>query len=76
MYRPEVGDTVTYNGWCKEQVAWGNNDTPYMLIVGHQYTITGVERHRSHTKVCIKGVSESMKFNSVHFTLAEGSVTL
>ena len=76
MYRPEVGDKVTYNGWTKEQVRWGNNDTPYMLIVGRDYTITAVERHRSHTKVCIKGVDESLKFNSVHFTLAEGTVTL
>ena len=75
-YRPQVGDTVTFNGWCKEQVRWGNNDTPYMLIVGRQYTITGVEPHRSHTKVTIKGVDSSMKFNSVHFTLAQGSVTL
>ena len=76
MYRPEVGDTVTYNGWSKEQVRWGNNDTPYMLIIGRQYTITAVEPHRSHTKVCIKGVDQSLKFNSVHFTLAEGTVTL
>ena len=76
MYRPEVGDKVTYNGWTKEQVRCGNNDTPYMLIVGRDYTITAVERHRSHTKVCIKGVDESLKFNSVHFTLTEGTVTL
>ena len=70
-YRPIVGDTVTYNGWTKEQVRWGNNDTPYMLIVGKQYTVTAVEVHRMHTKVCIKGVSENLKFNSAHFTLAE-----
>lgn len=76
MYRPEVGDTVTYNGFKEEQVKWGNNDTPYMLIVGRQYTITAVEKHRHHTKVGIKGVEESLRFNSVHFTLAEGSVTL
>ena len=75
-YHPEVGDTVTYNGFTEAQVKWGNNDTPYMLIVGRQYTITEVEKHRSHTKVAVKGVNESLRFNSVHFTLAEGSVTL
>ena len=62
---PEVGDTN--RGWCKEQVRWGNNDTPYMLV-GHQYSCR--RKHRSHTKVCVRGVSESLKFNSVHFTLA------
>ena len=76
MYRPEVGDTVTYNGFKQEQVKWGNNDTPYMLIVGRQYTITAVETHKQHTKVGIKGVEESLRFNSVHFTLVEGSVTV
>ena len=75
-YRPEVGDRVRYNGYSLEQVKWGNNDVPYMLIVNRLYTITKVERHRSHTKVAVKGVDESLRFNSVHFTLAEGSVTL
>ena len=68
-YKPEVGDRVRFNGWTKEQVKWGNNHTPYMLIIGHEYTITGVEVHRSHTKVTIRGVCENMKFNSVHFSL-------
>ena len=68
-YRPEVGDQVRFNGWCKEQVRWGNCSTPYMLITNRCYTITGVERHSSHTKVTIKGVDDSFKFNSVHFTL-------
>ena len=70
-YRPEVGDKVRFKGWTEAQVKWGNNSTPYMLIVGRTYTITSVDVRRSHTKVTIKGVDESMKFNSVHFTLAE-----
>lgn len=70
-YRPEVGDSVRFKGWTKEQVRWGNNDTPSMLIVGRTYVITGVDVRRSHTKVTIRGVSEDLKFNSVHFTLAE-----
>ena len=70
-YRPEVGDTVRFKGWTEAQVKWGNNHTPYMLIKDKTYTVSAVEVHRSHTKVCIKGVVESMKFNSVHFTPAE-----
>ena len=70
-YRPEVNDKVIFNGWTKEQVRWGSNDTPYMLIIGRTYTITDVEVHKYHTKVCIKGVDGNLKFNSVHFTLAE-----
>ena len=68
-YKPVVGDSVTYHGWIQEQVNWGNNDTPSMLIVGRQYTIDYVESHKWHTKVGIKGVVG--KFNSVHFTLAD-----
>ena len=68
-YRPQVGDTVTYNGWIEEQVRWGNNDTPSMLIVGRQYTIDYVEQHSQHTKVGIKGVIG--RFNSVHFVLSD-----
>ena len=68
-YRPQVGDLVTFNGWTKEQVNWGNNDIPYMLILGRQYIIDKVETYTWHTKVKIKGVIG--KFNSVHFTLAD-----
>lgn len=75
-YKPEVGDRVNYNGYTQEQVKWGNNDCPYMLIVGREYIVTAVERHSSHTKVCVRGVAESLRFNSVHFTLSRGSVTL
>lgn len=63
----QVGDRVKYLGYTKEQVRWGNNDTPYMLIVGRTYTISWVEVHSQHTKVSIKGVDNNMKFNSVHF---------
>ena len=61
------GDVVTYNGWTKEQVKWGNNDTPYMLIVGRQYVIETVEVHKWHTKVTLHRILG--KFNSAHFTL-------
>ena len=67
MYKPQVGDRVEFLGWCEEQVKWGNNHTPYMLVEGRHYTISGVEVHSSHTKVSIQGVCGMMKFNSVHF---------
>ena len=61
-YRPEVGDRVSVPGWTEEQVRWGNS-TPYMLITDREYTIDYVEVHSSHTKVGIKGVDESFRFN-------------
>jgi hypothetical protein len=62
----KAGDVVTYNGWTEEQVKWGGNDCPYMMIVGRQYTIESVDVHSSHTKVTIKGITG--RFNSVHFS--------
>ena len=65
-----IGDNVVYNGYTKEQVAWGNNDTPYMLILGRIYTIDGVDEHKQQTKVSIKGV-HNMWFNLVHFDVVD-----
>lgn len=63
----EVGDIVTFNGYTKEQVRWGNNDTPSMLTINNTYTIEEIERHSSYTKVKLCGILG--KFNSVHFSL-------
>ena len=63
------GDNVRFLGWTKEQVNWGNNDTPYMLIRDRVYTITDVDIRSQHTKVQIKGVLG--KFNSVHFQVID-----
>lgn len=65
----KVGDNVRFLGWTKEQVAWGNNDTPYMLILDRVYEVINVVRHSQHTKVQIKGVLGS--FNSVHFQVID-----
>ena len=65
----KVGDNVRFLGWTKEQVNWGNNDTPYMLFRDRVYTITDVDIHRQHTKVQIKGVVG--RFNSVHFQVID-----
>tara|TARA_Y100000033_G_scaffold6079_1_gene4989 strand:- start:450 stop:659 length:210 start_codon:yes stop_codon:yes gene_type:complete len=64
-----VGDNVRFLGYTKEQVNWGSNDTPYMLILDRVYTVSDVEVHRQHTKVQIKGVLG--KFNSVHFQVID-----
>jgi len=67
-YKPTEGDKVTYHGYSLGQVKWGNNDVPWMLDVGTNYTIESVEYHSSHTKVTLKGIAG--RFNSVHFTRA------
>jgi hypothetical protein len=59
------GDKVKFIGCSKEQIAWGNNDSPYMLILGRIYTVEIVEVHSQHTKISLKGITG--KFNSVCF---------
>lgn len=61
----EVGDKVKFIGCSKEQIAWGNNDNPYMLILGRTYTVEMVEIHSQHTKISLKGIVG--RFNSVCF---------
>ena len=63
----KIGDRVLYIGCTKEQINWGNNDTPYMLILGKEYIVSNVRVHSQHTKIQIKGVDESFWFNSVCF---------
>lgn len=61
----EVGDKVKFIGCSKEQIAWGSNDDPYMLILDRVYTVEYVEVHSQHTKISLKGITG--KFNSVCF---------
>ena len=56
MEKIRVGDNVKYLGYTKEQVAWGGNDTPYMLILDRIYEVVDVDVHRQHTKVQLKGI--------------------
>ncbi len=63
--RFKAGDTVVFCGYEENQVRWGANDTPHMLVVGNDYIVDLVEVHRSHTKVSLRGIDG--KFNSVHF---------
>ena len=64
-----VGSKVKYLGYTKEQVMWGSNDTPDMLMLNHIYEIIDVDAHRQHTKVQLKGISG--RFNSVHFQVID-----
>lgn len=59
------GDNVKYLGCIKEQIAWGNNDDPFMLNIGDVYIVEHVEIHSQHTKLTLKGISG--RFNSVCF---------
>lgn len=65
----QIGDNVKFLGYIKEQVLWGNNDTPSMLILDHVYEIVDVDVRRQHTKVQLKGIGG--KFNSVHFQVID-----
>ena len=69
MNNIKKGDNVRYLGYTQEQVRWGNNDCPYMLILDRTYEISDVEVHRQHTKVQLKGILG--KFNSVHFQVID-----
>ena len=60
-----IGDRVKFIGCDKDQIAWGNNDDPYMLILDRIYTVEYVEVHSQHTKISLKGIIG--KFNSVCF---------
>lgn len=60
-----IGENVKFIGCSKEQISWGNNDTPHMLIIGKVYKIEKVEVHSQHTKVSLEGVEG--RFNSVCF---------
>lgn len=64
-----VGDNVQFLGCSKEQIAWGNNDNPYMLIIGRAYEVIDVDVHSQHTKIQLKGIIG--KFNSVCFKVID-----
>ena len=69
MMKLKVGDNVEFLGCSKEQIAWGNNDDTYHLILGHIYIVDEVNVHTSHTKIKLKNILG--KFNSVCFKLVD-----
>jgi|TARA_B100001094_G_scaffold234129_1_gene229072 hypothetical protein len=64
-FGPKSGDTVEYLGCTKEQINWGNNDYPYMCIIGRKYKVVNIEVHSQHTKLRLEGIEGW--FNSVCF---------
>lgn len=61
-----AGNYVKYIGCSKEQIAWGNNDDPnIVLFLGDTYYVETVEVHSQHTKLTLRGIYG--KFNSVCF---------
>lgn len=64
------GSKVKFIGCSKEQIAWGNNDDPNLvLFLGDQYYVEKVEVHSSYTKIELRGIVG--KFNSVCFELVQ-----
>jgi hypothetical protein len=61
-------DKVKFIGCSQDQISWGNNDDPNMLILDEIYVVECVEVHSQHTKISLKGVGG--KFNSVCFSNA------
>ena len=61
-----AGETVKFIGCEKEQITWGNNDDPNLvLFVGDKYYVEKVEVHSYHTKLTLRGIYG--RFNSVCF---------
>jgi hypothetical protein len=61
-----AGNYVKYIGCSKEQIAWGNNDDPnVVLFLGDTYYVEKVEVYSQHTKLTLRGIYG--KFNSVCF---------
>lgn len=59
-------DKVVYIGCSQEQISWGSNDDPRLILIeGNEYEIGIVDVHSQHTKLTLKGISG--RFNSVCF---------
>jgi hypothetical protein len=66
MKRLKENDIVVYIGCSQEQINWGSNDDPRLILVeGNKYEIETISIHSQHTKLTLKGISG--KFNSVCF---------
>ena len=62
----KAGDKVIFVDASDEQVNWGSNDDPRLLLEKDKiYEIEEVEVHSWHTKIYLVGIKG--KFNSVHF---------
>lgn len=65
-----MGEKVKYIGATDDQVRWGGNDDPRLVLVeGGIYEVEREEVHSWHTKLYLKGIPG--KFNSVSFVPVE-----
>jgi hypothetical protein len=65
----KIGDKVKFIGSSDDQVNWGSNDDPRLLLNTETvYEIEKVEIHSWHTKIYLKGIKG--RFNSVSFDFA------
>ena len=68
----KIGDKVKFVTSCKEQVEWGNNDDPDLLLEKNRiYEIRKVEMRSYHVKIYLKEIKG--RFNSISFSLVERS---
>ena len=66
----KLGDIVKFDSCSKEQIQWGSNDDPNVVLKQNQvYVVDYVEVHSQHTKISLEGIKG--KFNSVCFSFVE-----
>ncbi|KKP51573.1 MAG: hypothetical protein UR43_C0019G0016 [candidate division TM6 bacterium GW2011_GWF2_33_332] len=64
----KIGDKVKFVSADDDQVKWGSNDDPRLVLnTDDVYEIESIEVHSWHTKIYLKGIKG--KFNSVSFKL-------
>ena len=61
-----IGDKVIFSGCSIEQQRWGGNSKTDELLIGNEYTVSGIDVHTWHTKIQLKEVKGA--FNSVCFS--------
>jgi hypothetical protein len=62
----KAGNRVKFVGCTKEQIAWGNNNDPNVVLSKDlTYIVESVRVYSQHTKIQLKGIEG--KFNSVCF---------
>jgi hypothetical protein len=70
----KIGDKVKFIGASDDQVNWGSNDDPRLLLnTKTVYEIESVEIHHWYTKIKLAGIKGW--FNSVHFGFAKTNYT-
>lgn len=65
--KPTEPALVRFNGASKEQIQWGGNDDPNIVLnKGDKYEVEDIEVHSWHTKIRLAGIKG--RFNDASFT--------